>query len=237
MWQQNHPGKEHSSLCPCFTVWTSATSDQHVVVGLILPRCDHCFHPCRGRVECEEDFSISSSLACLADLYIGLLYIKQPSVLPSQCQSTPTTESVRPGPQRASESNQCFDFPSVAECNHRLQHHNMVTPPSTVDGPVTAKYHIFYVFPLVSFWFAGLVRLGLLIPHHVSEVGLVLTDPCYAVDNVGMRNNKHTNTGLKYKLLCFQRVRPQVSYENGWFYTATPLICTIALIAKSLWKK
>lgn len=104
-----------------------------------------------------------------------------------QCQSTPTTESVRPDPQRASESNQGFDFPLVAECNHRLRHHNMMTPPSPADGPVTAKYHVFHVFPLVLFWLAGLVRLSRFIPHRVSVVGLVLAHPCYVVDNVGMK--------------------------------------------------
>ena len=61
-------------------------------------------------------------------------------LLPSECQSSLTTECVRPGPQQAAECNQCFDFPLVAEHNHRAWHHSAVASPSPADGLVTAKY-------------------------------------------------------------------------------------------------
>lgn len=49
------------------------------------------------------------------------------------------------------------------------------------------------VFPLVSFWLAGLVRLSCLMPHHVWVVGLALAAPCHVVASVGIRNNKQTH--------------------------------------------
>lgn len=47
-----------------------------------------------------------------------------------------------------------------------------------------------HVFPLGSFWLAGLVWLSCLILHHVWVAGLALAAPCYVVCSVGIRNNK-----------------------------------------------
>lgn len=49
------------------------------------------------------------------------------------------------------------------------------------------------VFPLVSFWLAGSVRLSCLIPHHVWVVGRALTACCHVVGNVDVRHNKQTH--------------------------------------------
>jgi len=49
------------------------------------------------------------------------------------------------------------------------------------------------VFPLGSFWLAGLVRLSCLIPHHGWVVGLALSALCHVVSSAGIRNNKQTH--------------------------------------------
>lgn len=146
-----------------------------------------------AHISCDSHSEIKSLIISLGKL----LYIKKAETvnctpLPFECQSTLTTEPVRPGPQRAAEFNQRFDFPLAAESNHRLRQ----TARSPLHLLQTALWQLntqVRVLPLVSFWLANSVRLSCLIPHHVWVVGLALDAPCHVVSSGGIRNNKQTH--------------------------------------------